>query len=157
MIEAGVEGSPSVDLCFDRVDAEGLHERDNRPAVDHSETLRAIERQRLDALVTRDMARALSLHAADFQLVTPHGGVLSREEYLRIVASGQLAYQSFDILSEISVVSCAHLAVLRYRARIDGAFEGRREIVEAWHTDSYRHGPKGWEAIRSQATPIAAD
>ncbi|WP_372470733.1 nuclear transport factor 2 family protein [Nonomuraea aurantiaca] len=47
-----------------------------------AETMRDIERQRLRSLVTRDMAAADVLHADDYQLITPRGIALSKEEYL---------------------------------------------------------------------------
>jgi Domain of unknown function (DUF4440) len=157
MTEAGVEGAPRVDVCLDHVDLESVQGNGERWMADESEALEAIERRRLRALVTRDMDSAWAVHAEDYQLVTPHGGVLSREEYLGSIASGQLAYHSFDLVSEVSVLHCGHLAVLRYRVRIDGAFEGHREVVEAWHTDCYRRGPAGWKAVRSHATSVSSD
>ena len=47
-----------------------------------AERLRATERERLQALVGTDVARARRLHADDFQLINPLGGVLSKEQYL---------------------------------------------------------------------------
>ena len=46
------------------------------------EQLREIERARLRALVAGDMAAARALHADDFQLVTPLGTAISKEQYL---------------------------------------------------------------------------
>jgi Domain of unknown function (DUF4440) len=53
-----------------------------------AERLRAIERERLHALITADIEAAEPLHADDFQLITPGGGALSKEEYLGGIASG---------------------------------------------------------------------
>ena len=47
-----------------------------------SEKLRVIERNRLRALVHSDMVAADSLHAADFQLINPFGGAMSKDQYL---------------------------------------------------------------------------
>jgi hypothetical protein len=44
--------------------------------------LEAIERERLRALVEPDIELARSLHAEDYQLVTPGGKLLSGHEYL---------------------------------------------------------------------------
>ena len=54
-----------------------------------AERLRATERERLQALVGADVARARRLHADDFQLINPLGGVLSKEQYLGGIESGQ--------------------------------------------------------------------
>ena len=57
-----------------------------------AERLRATERERLQALVGADVARARRLHADDFQLINPLGGVLSKEQYLGGIESGQIHY-----------------------------------------------------------------
>lgn len=43
--------------------------------MDH---LRDVERQRLQALVARDMATAQRLHADDYVLITPRGAALTK-------------------------------------------------------------------------------
>jgi hypothetical protein len=53
-----------------------------------ADSLRATERERLRALVAADVARARDLHADDFQLINPRGGVLTKEQYLGGIASG---------------------------------------------------------------------
>ena len=47
-----------------------------------AELLRSTERDRLRALVTADVDRAEQLHADEFQLINPLGGMLSKEQYL---------------------------------------------------------------------------
>jgi hypothetical protein len=61
-------------------------------AKDRADQLRAIERARLRSLVDADMATARRLHADDFELINPVGGTLSKEQYLRRIASGELDY-----------------------------------------------------------------
>ena len=46
------------------------------------DTLRAIERSRIQALVQRDMAVLRRLHAPEYQLITPAGRTFTRERYL---------------------------------------------------------------------------
>jgi Domain of unknown function (DUF4440) len=55
-----------------------------------ADQLRAIERARLRSLVDADVAIARRLHADDFELINPRGGTLSKEQYLRDIASGDL-------------------------------------------------------------------
>jgi Domain of unknown function (DUF4440) len=57
-----------------------------------AETLRATERERLRALVSGDVRWASELHTDDFELINPLGGVLSKEQYLDGISSGQLRY-----------------------------------------------------------------
>jgi Domain of unknown function (DUF4440) len=118
-----------------------------------AEFLPDTERRRLRALVSADMATAAPLHSADYQLITPNGSALSKDEYLGAVASGELGYRTFEPVSEIVVLAGTDLAVLRYQARI--SFDDGPGIV-CWHTDCYRLCDETWQAVWSQATMITA-
>lgn len=119
-----------------------------------AEVLRGIERGRLRALVAGDVDRASDLHADDFQLVDPGGGVHSRREYLAMVASGELNYVVWEPDS-IGVRLYDDAAVIRYRSEIEATVNGEpvpRSLY--WHTDLYeRHGDH-WQVVWSQATQI---
>jgi len=118
-----------------------------------AEFLPDTERRRLRALVSADMATAGPLHAAEYQLITPNGAALSKDEYLGAVVSGELGYRTFEPVSEIAVLDGAGLAVLRYRARI--SFDDGPGFV-CWHTDCYRLRDETWQVTWSQATAITA-
>ncbi|TFD69046.1 nuclear transport factor 2 family protein [Cryobacterium sp. Hb1] len=62
-----------------------------------------LERERLRALVERDMVVAERLHAPDYQLVTPNGSTRTKSAYLSDVESKRLEYHVFEPESEISV------------------------------------------------------
>jgi len=50
-----------------------------------------IERRRLRALADGDVATAAPLHAEDYQLITPNGSAMTRDDYLGDVESGRRA------------------------------------------------------------------
>ena len=114
-----------------------------------------IERERLGALVRRDMSAAERLHAPDYQLVTPAGRTLTKSAYLSDVESKRLEYLVFEPESEISVRSSGDIVVLRYIARIvlNVGVDDELEI-RAWHTDVYENRDGSWMAVWSQATKI---
>jgi hypothetical protein len=85
--------------------------------------IRQTERARLSALVSGDVAAAEVYHAADFQLVTPIGAVLSRDHYLGAIASGHIKYLTWEP-EEIAVRLYGPAAVIRYRARLAVVFGG---------------------------------
>ncbi len=121
--------------------------------------LRRIEASRLRSLVDRDMVTAQRLHADDYVLITPRGARLSKTDYLAAVASGDLAYERFEAVSEVDVLSDGHdLAVLRYKSAIAVGPAGEAFSSDCWHTDCYRRDDQaGWQVVWSQATAIERD
>ena len=114
--------------------------------------LPGIERRRLRALADGDVATAAPLHAVDYQLITPNGSAMTRDEYLGDVESGRLPYRVFEPISDIAVLGDAPVAVLRYQARI--SFDDGPGFT-CWHTDCYRFADGTWQVVWSQATEIA--
>lgn len=118
------------------------------------ERLRHAERSRVRALVAADVAAARLLHADDFQLITPIGSMLSREDYLGAIASGHMRYVSWEP-EAISVRLYGAAAVLRYQAQLEIVFAGHAvPRARYWHTDSYEWRDGRWQAVWSQATAI---
>jgi hypothetical protein len=120
-----------------------------------ADLIRATERARLASLIRGDIDEAIRYHAPDFQLVTPKGIALTRDEYFGEIASGSLRYIEW-IPSEISVRAFAGSAAVRYRARLEIESEGTRlPSFECWHTDTYERLEGLWVVVWSQATRIA--
>ena len=111
-----------------------------------------IERSRLRALVRADADAAGPLHADDYQLITPNGSEMTKEDYLCSIAAGQLRYQVFEPVSDIAVLGDGPVAVLRYQARI--SFDDGPGFT-CWHTDCYELREDRWQAVWSQATVIS--
>lgn len=126
-------------------------------AVQQSEAdvLRDTERRRLRALVDADTATAMPLHAPDFQLVTPSGATMTREQYL-----GRLARRTLDYVvwepDSISARVYGTEAVLRYQSRLIMVVAGRDTLkpFAHWHTDLYEKRDGHWQVVWSQATAI---
>ena len=133
--------------------ASDLPERD-QPTHDVEE-LREVERERLRALVEADLAVAHRLHADDFQLITPGGGALSKEQYLGGIASGSLNYRVWEPDGEIAVRLFDQVAHLRYRSRLHMSLNGAAgDLSQYWHTDTYEYRDGRWQVVWSQATQI---
>ena len=113
-----------------------------------------LERRRLRALVDADLDLARSLHAADYQLITPGGATLSRQEYLDGIATGDLDYLVFEPASEIAVRMYDGAAAVRYQARIEILVAGQLDSSLFWHTDIHELRDGRWQAVWSQATRI---
>ena len=118
--------------------------------------MRAIERERLRALVAADMDVARQIHADDFQLITPSGSTYSKEEYLSRVASGVFNYLVWEPDSPIEVRLYGQAAVIRYRSQLEGIMRGEpMELARYWHMDVYEQRDGRWQVVWSQATRIS--
>lgn len=119
-----------------------------------AEILRKTEQARLAALVSGDVALARQFHAADFQLITPIGVSLSRDEYLGAIAVGRIKYLSWRP-ADMAVRLYKGSAVIRYRAKLDVVFDGYHVPLSSyWHTDAYEYHDDRWIVAWSQATAI---
>jgi len=110
-----------------------------------------LERKRLRALLAADIKTAAPMHADDYQLVTPNGSDMTRDDYLGAIASGQLRYRVFEPVSDIAVLGEEPVAVVRYQAKI--SFDDRAGLL-CWHTDCYQLRDGRWQVVWSQATQI---
>lgn len=119
-----------------------------------AERIRDVERSRLKALVEGNIPAADALHSKDFQLVTPIGALLDKEQYLGAIATGQISYISWDP-GPIDVRHSGSFATIRYRADLEVVFGGHRvPRTGYWHTDTYELYEGEWQAVWSQATAI---
>lgn len=117
-----------------------------------AETLIGWERERLAALVAKDMATADRLHAEDYQLITPNGTAMSKAMYLGSILGGALRYRVFEPTGEMRVELGETMVVLRYQCRIEVLSDGEHFIMNAWHTDVWMQRDGIWQAVLSQAT-----
>jgi hypothetical protein len=107
-------------------------------ASSEASDVRSAEQKRLSALITVNMEAARQLHADDFQLVTPLGAVLSKEEYLGAVAAGHLHYLAMELDGPIDVRMYDQVALIRYRSQIEIEVQGQRyPRAPYWFTDAY--------------------
>jgi len=119
-----------------------------------ADLIRETEHQRLRALVAAEIELANSLHGDDYQLITPGGQTISKEDYIGAIASGELVYSAFEPASDIAVRLFGNAAAVRYQARIEARFTGQRDSGVFWHTDIYETREGRWQAVWSQATRI---
>jgi Domain of unknown function (DUF4440) len=131
-----------------------MYTADQDPSPE-AELIRDTERARLRALVEGDIETAGRLHATEFQLITPIGMALSKNDYLGAIASGQIKYLAWEP-GPIAVRYHHGHAVIRYRARLEVVFGGHKVAPgDYWHTDTYEHRDGQWMVVWSQATAIS--
>ena len=123
-------------------------------AQNAADQLRAIEHERLRALVDADVPAARRYHAADFELINPDGGTMSKEQYLGRIADGSLKYLVWEP-EEIRVRFYRNSAILRYRAHLRVSVNGSAgRDVHFWHTDLYEKRNGQWQIVWAHATLV---
>lgn len=110
---------------------------------------RALEVERTQALVGRDVAVIRRLHAPDYELISVPGRIMSLERYLSLMAL-DVFYASWEH-GPMKVQVAESLAAVRYQAKI--TFPSGK-VVDCWHTDIYKLLSGSWKAIWSQATQL---
>lgn len=125
------------------------------PPDGEEDRIRRIERERLHALVEADLPTARRLHSDDFQLITPAGIPLTRDEYLGGIRDGRPDYVAWEA-GEIQVKLRGDLAVLRYRDVRFDVNAGGRPVHRGpmYHTNVYERRGGEWQAVWSQASGI---
>ena len=119
-----------------------------------ADIIRNTERKRLRALVDGDLDLARQLHAPDFQLITPVGQSLSKEDYLGAIGSGLIKYLVWEP-GTIGVRTHGNAAVIRYQAQLELIFSGYIVPINTyWHTDTYEMREGCWQVVWSQATEV---
>jgi len=120
-----------------------------------AEDIRAVQLERSAALLTSDMQVAESIHADDFQLITPLGALFSKAQYLGAVEAGIIRYTVMELDSPVDVRVHGDLALVRYRAQIEVEVQGQAYARAAyWFTDAYEKREGRWQILWSQGTGI---
>src|SRR5262245_28652209 len=106
------------------------------------------------ALVEANVEVATQLHADDFQLVSPAGVSLTKEQYLQNVASGEADYSAWEP-GPIEVPVYGDAAVIRYQSKLQMVIRGQdMGLRPHWHTDFYERRNGRWQVVWSQATVV---
>ena len=121
-------------------------------ALPDEDFFRALEVERTQALVARDVAAIRRLHAPDYELISVPGRVMSLDRYLSLMAI-DVFYANWEH-GPMRVLVSASMAAVRYQARI--TFPSGK-VVECWHTDLYALQSGSWRAVWSQATQLPSD
>lgn len=109
----------------------------------------ALEAERTQALVNRDVEAIRRLHVPDYELISVPGRVMSLDRYLALMAE-DVFYSSWEH-GPMRVRVAAGMAAVRYVATIQFP---SGNVVRCWHTDIYTRQGDDWRAVWSQATRL---
>jgi hypothetical protein len=126
---------------------------DDKPVA--ATVLRNLELQRLQAQVDADVATADKLLATDFTQVTPDGAVLTKDDELELLESGNIDFKQIDIVGDIAVRDYGEAAVLTYRTTMSLTVQGMGDLThDAWDTVVYEEHDGHWQVRSAQTTGV---
>lgn len=118
------------------------------------ELLAGLERRRVAASLQRRTDDLAALLHDDFVFIHSSGRVDSRADYLDLLASGDLTYETMQS-SDLAVRSASDsLATVLSRLDLVALFQGRRVTVSALALTVWVKGATGWQALAIQSTPV---
>lgn len=118
------------------------------------ELLAGLEQRRVLASLKRRIDELADVLHDDFVFIHSNGRVDSRADYLNLLASGDLAYETMES-SDLSVKSASDsLATVLSRLELVALFQGRRVAVSALAFTVWVRGAVGWQALSIQSTPL---
>jgi ketosteroid isomerase-like protein len=114
------------------------------------QTLKAVSAAWDQAMVSNDAEAIGRFMAEDWVIISEHG-VMTKEKFLAVVASGDLTHETFTG-EIISVRQHGEAAVLTGRVRNNGHYKGQPFSSDEWTTDVFvkRHGT--WLCVHSHIT-----
>ena len=117
----------------------------------HAE-LAAIDDAWSRAIVSNDADRIGGFMADDWVIVS-ESGVASKDEFLSLVASGELTHSTMDRVGEARVRVYDQTAVLTARATNTARYRDRRFDADEWTTSVYVRRGGQWLCVLSHITP----
>ena len=124
---------------------------------DTDDELRAIEQQRIAAILSKDADALQRLLADDYHVINPGGQQVGKFDLINGLREGYIAYTLWDVDGAMGVVGSETLAVVRYRASLQVSVQGEAQPPQRlWHTEVFEKRDGAWQAVMSQDTRVSA-
>lgn len=113
--------------------------------------LRAVAQDWAAAIVSDDAERIAAFMADDWVIVS-QSGVTPRDEFLALVASGDLTHSAMDLVGEARVRCYGDTAVFTGRVTNTAHYRGDRFNADEWTTDVFVRRGGRWLCVLSHIT-----
>ncbi|WP_328365443.1 nuclear transport factor 2 family protein [Streptomyces sp. NBC_00445] len=90
---------------------------------------------------------------ADEWVIVSESGVASKEEFLSLVATGELTHSAMDLETRPRVRVYGDTAILTGRVTNTAHYQGKRYDADEWTTDVYVRRDGRWLCVLSHITP----
>jgi ketosteroid isomerase-like protein len=121
--------------------------------ADLKQMLKGLEDRRFQAMIDADMAALDQLLADSLVYTHSYGGSDSKATYLEGVRSKRWVYRKVERPVE-NIQVHGDCAVITGQSRIELVAEGKPKTLNSAYTNVWIKGPKGWQMIAWQSTPL---
>lgn len=119
------------------------------------ELLRSLDRACVDAMIQTNVEALSMIEADDFTFISPDGSIMTKEQDLATIRSGDMKYESVE-LQDVSVRVFGEAGVVTGRANVKGKYR-TYDISGAYrYTVTFARRSGRWQAVASQMTRINA-
>ena len=123
--------------------------------ADTTQTIRSLEDRRYRAMCEAD-ARTLDELLADSLVYThSYGGADSKASYLEGIRGKKWVYRKVERPKE-NIQVHGDCAVVTGQVKIELMAEGKPKTLNSAYTNVWIKGPKGWQMVAWQSTPLPA-
>lgn len=106
------------------------------------------------AIVANDAERIGSFMADDWVIVS-ESGVSPKQQFLAVVASGDLTHSAMDRVGEAAIRIYGTTAVVTARVTNTAHYKGRHFDADEWTTDIFVLSDGQWKCVLTQITAAA--
>lgn len=119
------------------------------------ELLKGLDRACVDAMVQMNIDALAKIEADDFTFVSPDGSIMTKEEDLAVLRSGDIKYESVGLEGQ-SVRMYGDTGIVTGQANVKGRYR-TFDISGAYrYTVIFARRAQRWQAVASQMTRIQA-
>ena len=120
------------------------------------ETIRNLEDQRYRAMCEADAATLDKLLADSLVYTHSYGGADGKASYLDGIRAKKWQYQKIERPKEHIEVYGEGTVVVSGQVRIELLSDGKPKTLNSAYTNVWIKGPKGWQMVAWQSTPLPA-
>ncbi len=105
------------------------------------------------AIVANDANRIADFMADDWMLISEHG-VMTKNDFLTLVSTGQLAHEAMDMAELGGIHIYGDTAVMASRVKSVAIFGGQRFPANEWTSDVFVRQDGEWKCVKTHLTPV---
>jgi ketosteroid isomerase-like protein len=124
--------------------------------TDLKATIRGLEDRRFKAMCDADAAALQELLADTLVYTHSYGGADSKASYMDGIRSKKWQYKKIERPKENIDVYGDACVVVHGQVRIELMADGKPKVLNSASTDVWVKGPKGWQMVAWQSTPLPA-